>query len=284
MDSTPRALDRWLPFVGIALLIEASLGFLPAIRKGGSGDIGLLFQSACAAAAGGATLLAARRRNAPEILRAFLWVAFLALGTLKVSVYLVYGISAALVNAWVILSNASWSLIGIGAPILWGAAVALRDDPGSATAQKVGRIAAGVVQLGFVLLFASELNSWGMFWRYASFGSTPGFGSYGVWQALQLADRILLLWASIESMRTPVDDETVRRRAARIHRLMGWWLLLSMLSAAVGQIIMSTAQSTTFEKVQPVLLRILIYKTVAVAAMLALYLHFASRRSEPVVA
>jgi len=289
MDPTPRAPDRWLLFVGIALLVEAAVGFLPAVRDAGPGELSQFVQSACAAAAGGATLMAARRRASPEILRAFLWIAFIALGGLKVSVYLSYGFDSVLRNSSILLSNASWSMLGFGAPILWAAALARTDNPGDAVTQKVGRIAGGLIQLGFVLLFASEATTWATFMRFRGTGLMP-FGGYGFWQAIQVADRVLLLWASIESVRTDADEETLRQRAARIHRLMGWWLLTSLVAAGAGQIIIAvspggTYGSITFPKIQQVLLRIVLFKTMAVAAMLALYLHFASaRKREPVVA
>lgn len=280
MDSTPRAMDRWLPFVGAALLVEAAVGFLPNVRIPGPNDIPHLVNAGCAAAVGGATLLAARRRRSPEILRAFLWMPFLAIGAMKLGVYLGYGVSIFMSNSSFMFGTASWSMIGFGAPVLWGSALARRDDPGNLLAQKAGRIAAGLVQVGYVFLFASEVRTWGM---YASMGGSFGGGAaaaYGMSQALQTVDRVLLLWATVDSVRTAMDDDLIRRRAQRIHKLMSWWILLSLLSSGLSQVVtqMTTGSSTSIH--QPsFILQFLISTTITLAAMMAVLLHFQSKRA-----
>jgi hypothetical protein len=138
-------------------------------------------------------------------------------------------------NSYGLFHVANTFLLYLGAPVMWGAALARRVDPRSLEAQKAGRISAGAVQLGFVFLFASEMH------RFAQFPSSfnqsgPGAATafYALMQLSEIAERILLLWASIVSVRTAVDDETILRRAERIHRLLGGWLLLGALTAILA--------------------------------------------------
>jgi hypothetical protein len=278
MDPTARATDRWLPFVGVALLVEAALGFLPHVRQADSGALPQIVNAVCSAMAGGATLIAARRRSATEI-RAFLWITFIALGGLHLAAYAASGkLESYMLTSHFIFGNASWSLIGCGAPILWGTALARLEDPGNPSLQKLGRIAAGLVQLGFVFLFASEVGMWGRFGSSA-FGS--GAAAYGASQALQVADRVLLLWCSIDSVRTAVDDDMTRRRASRIHRLMSWWVLLSLLANIFSQIVMQmqTGSPNSIQSYLHTFVRMLIYQTIVIAATLAVALHFQTKRT-----
>ncbi len=139
-------------------------------------------------------------------------------------------------KSWTFLYIANTVLIWMGAPFLWGAALARRQEPGSLAAQKAGRLAAGAVQVGFVFLFAAEVR---MLERFGNFGRT-GAGLenalYALVQLVNLGERILILWASIESVRAAVDDEVIVRRAVRINRLMGGWLLMVGLSLILSHL------------------------------------------------
>lgn len=273
-------MDRWLHLVGIALLVEAAVAFLPNVRDPGSNKFALVAHSACVAVAGGAALITARRRSSPDVIRAFLWICFLAIGGMTIAGSLgLVNSDYALRNSSYIFGTASWSMVVFGAPVLWGAALARRDVPSDLPARKAGRIAAGVVQLGFVFLFVSELRTWGMmgYLGGSSYVSTAA-ASYGISQATHLADRILLLWATVESVRTPVDEETVVRRAVRIHKLMSWWILISLLSSVLGQLAQQMQMSGNFQAAPAYFLRVLMFKTLALAAMMAVTLHFTVRK------
>jgi hypothetical protein len=219
------------------------------------------------------------------MVRALLWATFLAIGGTKIATQLVMIDSTFMWNSTWLFGTASWSMIGFGAPVLWGSALGRREDPENLLAQKAGRLSAGVVQLGFVFLFASEIRTWGMISRMYGSG---GFGAaYGASQAMQIVDRVLLLWASIESVRTAVDADTIRLRAAKIHKLMIWWLLLYLLSGCVYQVLLQTQMQGSWvgSSIQASLVQILIHQTLPLAAAAAVALHFwrQKRTNEPVV-
>lgn len=276
MGPSSPSLTRRLCFLGGALLVEAGLGFLSAFRSG-TDEIGQIAQSACAGAAGAVALMAARRRASPGLLRALPWIAFGALGALKVATYLPYWLYPAYRDFWMMLVNASWSMLGMGAPVLWGTALARRNDPGNEAARKLGRIAAGGVLLGFVLLLIYEGFSW---YSMSALQNMMFDGVFAISPAIQLPDRLLLLLAAIESIRPFSDEGTVRRRASRIHRLMGCWLVLSLLANSLVQLLWYSQAYSDGGRAgpgfEPLVLRVLLFKTLTVAATLALCFHFAS--------
>lgn len=271
-------MGRWLHFVGLALLFVSALGFLPGVRQVGSLEFPRLIVSACAALAGGVTLIASRRRSSPEVLLAFLWTTFAAIAGMMVAEHLAYAGFALRWNSAMLFGTTSGSLFGFGAPVVWGSALARLDDAAGVQAQKAGRISAGAVQLGFVFLFASEVRQWGM--MSSGMGMTGGAASaFAASQAFQLVDRVLLLWATVESVRTAADEETIRRRASRIHRLMAWWVVLSLVTDVGGTLLI---QRSPYAAPSGTLLhafwRILVPKGLAVAAALAVSLHLRSKR------
>jgi len=119
-------------------------------------------------------------------------------------------------------------VLGIaGAPLLWGSALVRRERPEESEPWMLGRIGAGLVLLGFLITFVSQLT---LFVPSSGFsiavlvGHASAFDVLG--HVLRLATRLIVLWGSVEGARTvrgPADGVII---AQRIRRLMMTWFLL----------------------------------------------------------
>jgi hypothetical protein len=235
MNEESRHTDRWLPLLGCALILEALLCFTPRISSPGRtdtpglGSAGLtLFWGCNALLPGllGVLSLATRRWAVNGTALARLAMATL-LGVELVSIYWIFGGSSGVLQAF---HPISWLLIGTTAPLLWGTALARRQQPGDLRLRKLGRIFAGLIQLGFVPQFIARIGTWDLYGimeaRTSSFSAAAGALGW----LLQTASDVLLLWATFESVRTAFDENDVRRRAERIHQLMRRWVALAPFS------------------------------------------------------
>lgn len=243
MDETPRPLDRWLPLLGVALIVEAAaVAALPTDPHLAVTTVQII-TAVLAALAGALTLVSARKPSPPLPPRAALWLLFLlVIGTELPWAVRAFGTHTPL-QSFTLFQAIAVALKGFGTPLLWGAALARRESPGNADAQRSGRIGAGLVQVGFVFLFVAECQSWGMF-QYLGSQPPAVMAAYTLMQLAQVAARVVLLWASIDSLRQTSDLDAVRARAGRIHGLLVWYILLSVLSMGCGWLFASLHGST----------------------------------------
>lgn len=227
MDQPRASIDRFLPLLGVALIVEALLAFSPWISTQGQveGPVGLAFfyltSAALPALLGAMTLMGLRRPSTGVRTMRFAYV--VVAGLLLISSAWIF--TSAYFRALYLCYPISALLAGLGVPALWGSAIVRISDPGNAELQKLGRISAGLVQVGFVFQFFSRLQSWGMMGQQS--------GIVVLQSLLDVAENVLLLWASVDALRTPKDVGDVHRRAFRIHRLMQCWLVLLLMGTAL---------------------------------------------------
>jgi hypothetical protein len=115
----------------------------------------------------------------------------------------------------------------LGVPFLWASAILRTEHPGDAGLQKVGRIGAGLVQLGFVLQFVALAGYWRTF-GYEEGRMTLAGVLFSLASVMEIGESLLLLWASVQSVRTAPEDAVIQDRAVKIHRLMKIWVLVSL--------------------------------------------------------
>src|SRR5262245_49684356 len=193
MDDAPRPTDRWLPFLGIALIAEAFGGAFLRIPDP------FPFHAITIVAAVMGVLMVLRTirpERDPSSWAAVGFAAFALAVVMIVNGYQFFVLSKYRAPLSY-LSLPATMLMGSGGSLFWGAALARRDDPGHEGLAKIGRIGAGIAQLGFVFIFVQEVPSWG---RFGS-GMTAGSAStLAMWSLVRIVLRVLLLWASIEMM------------------------------------------------------------------------------------
>lgn len=122
-----------------------------------------------------------------------------------------------------LLSYVGWFLQAFAGPALLGTAITLRENPGSARLQKSFRVAAGGIQLGFVFIFVGYFRELA-YVNSLSNSQNASSAVYALHQISLLAERLLLLWASIQALRTAAEESVVRLRARQIQRLMFAWI------------------------------------------------------------
>lgn len=166
---------------------------------------------------------------------------------------------------------ASLLLMNLGAPILWASALALTDHPGDPVLLKHGRLSAGMVQLGFVFQCVVRLRTWGTTGLSSNLANTASAWAvlFTLASVVDIAADLVLLWASINAVRTPIDEDTVRRRAARSHRLMMWNAILVPLTSILFSL-SSAVQDPTASVLGTGLWWIALYPTLLVATTFAL--------------
>ena len=220
--------DRWLPILALALIAASMAGFfLPAPEP-----IFLHHAFSVVAGALGAVALVRSIRPDPNPSS---WTtagfgAFTVLAVLTANIVQTYWKLGSLsAPGLTFLFVPATVLTTCGATLFWGAALARRDHPGHERLALIGRIGAGLSQLGFVFAFVQEVPSL----RYVTGAGMPGMGAPAavLTPLLRLAIRALLLWASVEMMRSGSDPELLRLRFTRVHRIMIAWLVLLALYA-----------------------------------------------------
>jgi hypothetical protein len=265
---------RGFAILGVALLVEAGLGLLPSSAQAGPDADGNLLvlavlTHALLPAALGIFMIASSRKEA------FVSIAVRASFVTIVGI-VVSGVVPQLerldsLRGSFAFQPASLLLMSLGAPILWASALVRKDHPGDPALLKFGRISAGLIQLGFVFQCALRLRTWAMMGR--SGGISDPASTAGVLLALasllDIAGDLLLLWASIEGVRTSTDEDTVRRRAERTHRLLMWNMILVPLTSLL--VSLSTYfQDPTVSILGTGLWWIALYPTILVATTFAL--------------
>jgi len=113
----------------------------------------------------------------------------------------------------------------VGVPLLWASALIRTEHPNDAGLNRIGRVGAGLVQLAFVLQFVALAQSWRSF-GYQQPHQTLAGVFYILASTAEIAESVLLLWTSVESVRTASDETVVRDRALRIHRLLKIWVFV----------------------------------------------------------
>lgn len=283
MDETPRRLERWLPFLGIALLVEAVLAILtPALVNGAFPPVRIV-NGLLVAIAGTACLVTSRASASFPYPRAILVLIFLAMGSVQL---LGFGRMQGThrLDAFALFYVASHLLMSFGAPILWGSALMRRENPASSAAEKSGRMSAGLLQLGFVFMFVAELWTFNAIAHMAS--QSPGvLALFAIGRVIEVAARILLLWSSVDAVRLATDETVVLRRMDRTTRFMGWWFGLHGLGAILENV--QGFQQTDMDRVMILGYgwRSVVVLTATLAAALAVARHlrvvYGSYKSEP---
>jgi len=225
MDENPRRADRWLPLLGVALIFEAVA--VAGIRQSQSTDVGAI-TAILGAALGVVTLLRHFRPLPPAS-----WVT----AGFAVFVYGAMTLAESLVTLDLKrggdplrpLDFPARTLTVGGAVLFWAAALARRDHPADEKLARLGRIGAGLAQVGFLFSFVRELSVWGNLSRYSNDNA-----SFAVYSVLRLIYRALLLWASIQMMRSGTDPEVLRKRFTAVHHLLIGWITLALVSGVVA--------------------------------------------------
>jgi hypothetical protein len=225
MDEKPRRADRWLPLLGVALIFEAVA--VAGIRQSPRADIGAI-TAILGAALGVVTLLRHFRPLPPSS-----WV------TAGFAVF-IYG-AMTLVESFVTLDlnrggdplrhlefPARTLTVG-GAVLFWAAALARRDHSSDERLARLGRIGAGLAQVGFLFSFVREISVWGNLRWYSNDNA-----SFAVYSVVRLIYRVLLLWASIQMMRSGTDPEVLQKRFTGVHHLLIAWITLALVSGVVA--------------------------------------------------
>jgi hypothetical protein len=244
MDEPPRPVNRRLPLLGAALIIWGIVG-LWVERGAGFAYIPQIGLCLIILLAGLSALRLSRRETSVGTATLFLWSGVLAIFALLLFGFVEMIQQMANLKSYGFFAIIQTLLMILGAPVLWGAALARRADPGSLAAQKTGRLSAGAVQLGFCFLFAAEVHRLAQFRFTEQMGSAASAAVYALFQLVDVGERVLLLWASVESVRAAADDAVILRRAVRIHRIMGGWLILGVAAAVLGNLRYYLTSSST---------------------------------------
>jgi hypothetical protein len=223
-------MNRRLLLTGVALILGGAVGVSPLVAAWRTQSLPQFAVGLSIVLSGLVAVLLSRRNAEGRLVAVFHRFAIGALAVTLLSGFIEMFSQSVRMDSWTFFYIVNTLLISLGAPFLWGAALARRQEPGSLAAQKAGRLSAGAVQLGFIFLFAAEVRMLERFGNIGRSGAGLESALFALNQLVTLVERILILWASIESVRTAVDEEVIVRRAVRINRLMGGWLLLVGLS------------------------------------------------------
>ncbi len=231
---------RLLGLLAALALIEATVAFLPTVTRGGwsgGSDVKVdpIVGWGFSAAFGTALLLQAflvvlaLRSSYPHVARTSITALLLAETAFMVQSYL------PMLNgthvAFPFLELVGYTLTSVAAPVLWGSAMARRDTPLDDRAARLGRVFAGLAQLGFMLLFCSQIYT---YWRNNVADFFSGSWASVLLSACEVVWRIAVFWCSVEAMRTDLTSDRVRKRARRMVRLLWTWFVLSAFAYVLG--------------------------------------------------
>ena len=266
MDDTPRPTDRWLPILGTALIVE---GFAIAFSQGTT-QITFYAIAIVAGAGGIITVLNTRRPERGESWNAvgFACVCLAAMMAIMGYEYLSPGMTLRR-GALSYFGFPAMVLMGVGGPLLWAAALGRREDPEHPRLAQLGRIGAGLAQLGFFFAFVQEIPT--MDRMFVTGPSSSGAPPYMLYSLVRLVVRGLLLWASIQMLRSGSDLDVLRERFGKVHRLMVGWAVAMIVNSAV----IAMASNRNSEMAQShQLLRNLVYVTLCVVVAFTLARRF----------
>jgi hypothetical protein len=229
---------RWLPFLGAALIVEAVVTFFPWMsRETINGPIELPSSGGwihpvnafLLTFLGVATLILGLRK---AVIARFFGLAGFSVAILacfQISYFVQFLVAYRSPQPSVMIQTLSIVLLSVGAAMVWGSAIAMRESPGSLAFQKCGRISGGLIQLGLVFAFVQEVLTASRI-GFRGFGM-EGSAVYGMFTLIRTAGRLLLLWCSIESVRGATEEAVILLRARRIHKLMTGWIGIMTLNA-----------------------------------------------------
>lgn len=247
---------RWLPILAVALIAEAIALFLIP----GDEEVPCRALAVIAAMLGLVTLLRALKAEAnPESWAAAGFAAFGLFAIMAVGSYLFlrpfFGVNVRAPLMY--FSVPAYVLMGAGGTVLWAAALARREQPDHPRLAQIGRIGAGIAQLGFFFAFINEIPSFGR-------AFDPGVPAYALNSLVRLVVRILLLWGSVQMMRTSADPDVLRGRLTRVHHLMIAWAVMMAVNSLV---MFGTWNGQSLQSPVPNFLRNIVYVTaIGVAA------------------
>lgn len=226
MDDTRRATDRWLPVLGIALIVEAFGTALLATES----RITFSATAIVAAAGGIITFLNARRPERGDSWSPVGFAGFCLAGMMVIMGYEYFlpGQSMGR-SALTCFGFPAMVLMGAGGPLFWAAALGRREQPDHPRLAQIGRIGAGLAQLGFFFAFVQEIPSIDRAFSLST-SRQPTFMLYSL---VRLVVRGLLLWASVQMMRSGSDLQVLRERFGTVHRLMVGWAVAMLVNSVV---------------------------------------------------
>jgi len=255
MEDAPRTTDRWLLILAVALIAEAGTAYASGLKTPPGCALAIV-----AAALGAVTLLTSRRPETDPsswTIARFAALSLVAILLINSYIYLSPG-NFVRRAPLTLLSLPAGMFMGLGGALLWSAALALRDHPRHPGLAKIGRIGAGVAQLGFIFAFMPEVSLLGR-----TFGSMPT--TYPLLSLARLVVRVLLLWASVEMMRAPLEPDLLRVRFVKVNRLMMAWASVMVVQSLV---IFGTTPGERYPGPFHLFMRNFIYQTAIVAATL----------------
>lgn len=239
MEMTASRISRYLPFLAGLLLIESVVGFLPLLKEYANSPFGAIAYFGGLGLMGTLSLSAVTLSCRPPDVRTPIALVFLGAATSFVPILLPPD------GTWVFNSDQFFSLFSqtglvleiAGAPLLWGSALVRREQPAEPEPLRISRIGAGLILFGFVIsavfnatriVRASSL-SFGLLLRSSSALDVLG-------GLIDLVSLLILLWASIEGVRTVSGPAGATIAAQRIHHLMKVWLLLRAATSVLNLI------------------------------------------------
>lgn len=247
MDEPARASTHVLHVLALLILVESAVAFAPGGLPHPSESAPsyqtvpsrtvLNLMSALLLPVGVAALISIRTDSKARLKRIAVFA--LAIQILSDTLTLSGWLSGPFLSRFGVLHFPAFLLVESAAPLLWASALARRDRPLDPGLQKIGRLSAGLIQLGFVFTFAYEALSTAAWRRVGTVG-----GTYGMYALGMLIHRLLILWASIDSVRASAEEEVVRHRAHRIHKLMVGWLIAAATTTAASTIMWKVASNS----------------------------------------
>jgi hypothetical protein len=236
MGTFPEPSDRWLPPLGIGILALAAVACLPWIHEGRSpgtseavaGPLSYRVSAALLLLIGLGACTAARSPVRSALLP---FLTILVGIVVHLVFYLRYVDRGTAAARAMLASIPSSILFSIGTPLLWASALVRREHPGDERLRKAGRASAHLMLAAFAVTFILEALPYVVLLGQRGSGFFSGSsGAQIVYSLLRLGSRILLFWATIETLRKAREDSAVQSRAVRIHRLMCGWAALAALA------------------------------------------------------
>jgi hypothetical protein len=239
MDSSPRALSKWLPYLAAALAMASIVAMTPPFTGDSIGlhncmgalihvpEIAILLGLSIAVpvmTSGGPARMPCQR---------LLYGTALALAATAVGRFVDVDVTSDAPMAWLFLEALGALLLALGGPGIWGSAVAREEDLASPQVPRVARVSAAVTFTGF-LAFPIAKGAFLLSRGPAALFEGASAAAAILPSIALLAGRGLLLWASVESWKPCLDEGLARERARRIKRLMIPSVLAGLLSSILS--------------------------------------------------